>query len=157
MSRRQKILKKRFYKVDPLYQSILVHLIVNRLIRHGKKSLSYCILYNVLDKIQEKTSREPLAILEHAIHMVIPTIQLKSRRVGGTNYQVPIEVNPRRGIAMAIQWILARASTRQGNDIVTRFSIEIIDAARGNGNAVRKREEVHRIAEANKAFARYRF
>jgi small subunit ribosomal protein S7 len=89
--------------------------------------------------------------------MVIPTVQLKSRRVGGTNYQVPIEVNPRRGIAMAIQWILARASTRQGNDIVTRFSIEIIDAARGNGNAVRKREEVHRIAEANKAFARYRF
>jgi small subunit ribosomal protein S7 len=156
MSRRQ-LPKKRPYKTDPLYQSILVHLVANRLIRHGKKSLSYCILYAVLHNIQEKTNRDPLAILEYAIRMVIPTIQLKSRRVGGTNYQVPVEVNPRRGVTIAIQWILIAASIRPGRNIIARLSIEIIDAACGNGGAVRKREETHRMAEANKAFARYRF
>jgi small subunit ribosomal protein S7 len=149
--------KKRSHKIDPLYQSVLVHLVANRLIRHGKKTISYYILYSVLQNIQEKTKREPLAILEYAIRIVIPNIQLKSRRIGGTNYQVPVEVNPRRGVTIAIQWILIAASIRPGRNMVARLSIEIIDAASGNGGAIRKREETHRIAEANKAFARYRF
>ena len=156
MSRRQ-TKKKRPYKTDPLYQSVIVHLVANRLIRHGKKSLSYSILYAVLNNIQEETNREPLAILEYAIRTVIPTIQLKSRRVGGTNYQVSVEVSPRRGVTIAIQWILNAASIRPGRTIVSRLSIEIIDAACGTGGAVRKRDETHRIAQANKAFARYRF
>nr|BBI28670.1 fusion protein of ribosomal protein S12 and ribosomal protein S7 [Dinophyceae sp. MRD-151] len=149
--------KKRFYSPDPKYQSILVHIIVNRIMRKGKKSLSYRILFSVLHKIKEKTQREPLAILEYAVRIVVPTVQLKSRRVGGATYQIPIEVRPRRGTAIAIQWIVAAARARPGRDIVSLLSIEIMEAARGSGRAVRKREEVQRMAEANKAFARYRF
>jgi small subunit ribosomal protein S7 len=110
-----------------------------------------------LQNIQQETNREPVAILEYAIRTVTPAIQLKSRRVGGTNYQVPVEVNPQRGSTIAIQWILTAASNRPGRNIINRLSIEILDAACGNGGAVRKRDETHRIAEANKAFARYRF
>lgn len=135
----------------------MVHILVNRIIHKGKKSLSYRILFSVLHKIKEKTHRDPLAILEHAVRTVIPTVQLKSRRVGGATYQIPVEVRPRRGTAMAIQWIVVAARARPGRDIVSLLSIEIIEAARGGGRAVRKREEVQRIAEANKAFARYRF
>jgi small subunit ribosomal protein S7 len=156
MSRR-KTPKKRSFGGDQTYQSILVNLIVNRLLCDGKKNLSYSILYSVLQKIQIDSKREPLAVLEHAIRIVIPIVQLKSRRVGGTNYQIPVEVDSRRGITMAIQWILAGARSRPRGNIVTRLSREILDAAQGRGIAVRKREEVHRMAEANKAFARYRF
>ena len=156
MSRRRRP-KKRLYDADPVYQSILVHIVVNHLIRNGKKSLSYRILYSVLEQIREKTQREPLAILEHAIRIVIPSVQLKSRRVGGATYQVPIEVGKRRGTAIAIKWLLIASRLRPGRDITNCLFAEILDAARGNGSAVRKREEVHRIAEANKAFARYRF
>ena len=156
MSRRRSP-KKRSYRPDPIYQSILVHMFVNCLMRKGKKSLSYRILYSVLNQIQDKTQRDALVVLEYAIRMVTPTVQLKSRRVGGTTYQIPIEVGPRRGTAMAIQWILTSARRRPGRDITTRLLAEILDAVRGNGGAVRKREEDLRIAEANKAFARYRF
>jgi small subunit ribosomal protein S7 len=156
MSRRQ-TKKKRPFLTDPLYQSIFVQLVANRLIRHGKKSLAYSLLYAVLQNIQQETNREPVAILEYAIRTVTPAIQLKSRRVGGTNYQVPVEVNPQRGSTIAIQWILTAASNRPGRNIINRLSIEILDAACGNGGAVRKRDETHRIAEANKAFALYRF
>jgi len=149
--------KKRSYSPDPKYQSILIHMIVNRIIHQGKKSLSYRILFSVLQEIKEKTHREPLAILEHSIRIVIPTVQLKSRRIGGATYQIPIEVTPRRGTAIAIQWIVSSARSRPGRGIISLLSAEIIDASRGRGGAVRKREEVHRIAEANKAFARYRF
>jgi len=142
---------------DPIYQSILVQKIVNRLIRHGKKSLSYRIIYSVLYKIQEKTQREPLAILEYAVRIVTPTVQLRTRRVGGANYQVPQEVSPRRGITLAIQWILVAARARPRRGIINCLSTEILDAACGSGGSIRKREEIHRIAEANKAFARYRF
>jgi small subunit ribosomal protein S7 len=156
MSRRG-IRKKEIYSFDPVYQSILVHIFVTRIIRNGKKSLAYCILYSSFHRIQERIQREPLSIMEHAIRVVIPTVQLKSRRVGGATYQVPIEVSLRRGTAMAIRWIFMSSYFRPGRNIDNRLSIEIIDAACGIGNAVRKREEVYRIAEANKAFTRYRF
>jgi small subunit ribosomal protein S7 len=125
--------------------------------RNGKKSLAYRILYSSFRQIQEKVQGEPLSIMEHAIRVVTPTVQLKSRRVGGATYQVPIEVSPRRGIAIAIRWILISSYYRPGLNIASRLSIEIMDAACGVGGAVRKREEVYRIAEANKAFTRYRF
>jgi small subunit ribosomal protein S7 len=144
------------YAYDPVYQSALVHIFVTRIIEDGKKSLAYRILYSVLRRIQEKTHREPLAILEHAVRVVIPTVQLKARRVGGAVYQVPVGVSPRRRTVIAIQWILAAACLRSGHSIVDRLTIEILDAASGNGGAIRKREEIHRLAEVNKAFARYR-
>lgn len=156
MSRRRKQ-RKRWYRIDPKYQSFLVHIIVGHLIRNGKKSLSYRILYSVLRLIHEKTRVEPLVIVEHSVRIVIPTVQLKSRRVGGTTYQVPIEVGTHRGTAIAIKWILHAAQIRLGRGIVNCLSAEIVDATRGSGGALRKREEVHRMAEANKAFARYRF
>ena len=156
MSRRS-IRKKEIYSFDPVYQSILVHIFVTRIMRNGKKFLAYCVLYSSFRRIQEKVQREPLSIIEHAIRVVIPTVQLKSRRVGGATYQVPVEVSLRRGTAIAIRWIFISSYFRPGRNIDNRLSIEIIDAACGIGNAVRKREEVYRIAEANKAFTRYRF
>ena len=156
MSRRSSR-KKENYSLDPLYQSVLVHMFVTRLMRNGKKFLAYCILYSSFRHIQEKVKREPLSIMEHAIRVVTPTVQLKSRRVGGATYQVPIEVSLRRGIAIAIRWILIFSYSRPGRNVDSRLSIEIIDAACGVGGAVRKREEIYRIAEANKAFTRYRF
>jgi small subunit ribosomal protein S7 len=156
MSRRRTP-KKRSYNPDPIYQSILIHILVNSLICNGKKILSYRILYSVLNQIKDKTKRDSLVILEYAIRIVTPTVQLKSRRVGGTTYQIPIELGPRRGTNIAIKWILTAARTRPGRDITSRLFAEILDAARGNGGAVRKREEVYRMAEANKAFSRYRF
>jgi small subunit ribosomal protein S7 len=140
-----------------MYKSVLVHIIVNRLIRHGKKSLSAKVLYSVLDKLKSKVQRDPLAVLEHAIRVVTPTVQLSARRLGGTTYQIPIEVGPRRGTTLAIQWVIKSACVRQNRGLVACLSEEILDVSFGNGGAVRKREEVHRIAKANKAFARYRF
>jgi small subunit ribosomal protein S12 len=156
MSRRQKP-KRQSYDYDPVYQSILVHIFASHIMRHGKKSLSYFILYSVLNEIQEKVEIEPLIVFEYAVRVVTPTVQLKSRRIGGATYQVPTEVDQLRGISLAIQWILVSARTRPGRDIISCLSAEILDVVRGNGGAVRKREEVHRMAEANKAFARFRF
>jgi small subunit ribosomal protein S7 len=123
--------------------------------RNGKKSLSYRIFYSVLDQIYKNTSRDPLAIFEYAIYTVTPKVHLKTRRIGGATYQVPVEVSPQRGTALAIQWILNSSRSRTGRNIVNRLYIEILDAIRGSGGAVRKYEEVRRIAEANKAFVRY--
>jgi small subunit ribosomal protein S7 len=132
-------------------------MIVNNFMRCGKKTCSYRILYAVLEEIREKARSEPLAIFEHSIRIVTPKVQLKSRRVRGTTYQVPIEIREQYGVTIAIKWILTAARANHGLNIITQLSIEILDAARGNGGAIRKREEVQRIAESNKAFARYRF
>lgn len=156
MSRRRTA-KKRTLTPDPIFQSRLVHMVVNRIMRDGKKSVAYGLLYSALQEIEEQSSQKPLLILEHAIRRVTPAVQLKARRVGGATYQVPVEVGPRRGTSMAIQWILEAARTRPGRDRSARLRAEILDAARGAGGAVRKRDEVHRRAEANKAFAKYRF
>ena len=156
MSRRS-IRKKKIYNSDPMYQSILVHMFVTCLIQNGKKSLAYCILYSSFRRIQEKVQREPLAIMEYAIQTVTPTVQLKSRRVGGATYQVPTEVKLQRGAIIAIRWIFLAACVRSGRNIDNCLAIEIIDAICGNGGAVRKREEVYRIADVNKAFTRYQF
>jgi len=147
---------KRIYCKDPVYKSVLLHIFANRLIRNGKKSLAYRILYSVLHDIRLETGGQPIAILEHAVRIVIPPVQLKALRIGGAVYQVPIDVKLNVGISIAIQWILNASSNRQGNSIVARLFNEIVQAACGSGGAMRKRREVCRIAEANKAFARYR-
>jgi small subunit ribosomal protein S7 len=148
--------QKRIYGADHICKSILVHMVVNRIIRHEKKSLSYRLLYFVISEIRKKTHSAPLAILEHAIRKVAPSVQLKSRRVGGTNYQIPMRVGQRRGITLAIKWILISSRRRSGQTRIMNLSRELFEAAQGNGGSVRKREEVFRIAEANKAFARFR-
>jgi small subunit ribosomal protein S7 len=156
MSRSGK-LTRRSINVDPIYQSIIVHTMVKHLITNGKKSRSYRILYLAIEKIYKTTQREPTAILEHAVRAVSPTVQIKSRRVRGAVHQVPEEIRPRDRIITAIKWILHGAKRRSEPDMVTRIANEILDASSGTGNSIRKREIVHRIAEANKAFARYRF
>ena len=157
MSRRQAQKKKIWFYVNQAYHSYLINIFINRLIKHGKKSISYKILYFVLYKIQSKTKRNALALLEHSTRKVIPSVHLKSRRIGGSIYQVPVEVNAYQGTIIAIQWILKSTRSRQGVNIINCLYSEIIDIIQGKGRSTRKREEVHRIAEANKAFARFRF
>ena len=156
MSRRRKQ-KKRFYSTDPVYQSILVNMFVAQFILDGKKSLAYRIFYSALQNIQDKTQRDPLIILEYSVRIVIPTVKLKSRRLGGTTYQVPVKVKTYQGISTSIRWILKFARQRPGTTIGKRLSIEILDRASGTGSSIQKRKEIHSIAESNKSFVRYRF
>lgn len=156
MSRRRTA-KKRLLTPDPVYDSRLVHMFVNRIMKSGKKSLAYKICYEAMTDILESTKQDPVLILEQAIRNATPVVELKARRVGGATYQVPIEVQPERGSALAIQWILNAARSRSGRDMVSKLKGEILDAAKNIGGAIRKRDEVHKMAEANKAFAKYRF
>lgn len=149
--------RKRSYRVDSIYHNVLVQIMVYRVIRNGKKSLSYRIFYCVLEQIKKDIQRPPLALLEHAIRAVTPSVHLKGRRLGGRTYQVPIEIRKRRAAIKAIQWIIKASRNRPRPDIRKCISAEILNAAQSNGGAARKQREVHRMAEANKAFVRYRF
>jgi small subunit ribosomal protein S7 len=131
-------------------------MIVNHLLKNGKKALAYRILYTTLQSIETNTGQDAIQILEQAIRNVTPLVEVKARRVGGSTYQVPIEVQPERGTALAIKWLLQSARNRSGRDIQTKLTQEFIDASNHLGNAIRKRDETHRMAEANKAFAHYR-
>ena len=156
MSRRRTA-KKRLLTPDPIYDSRLVHMIVNRIMKSGKKSIAFKICYEAMTDISEATKQDPVLILEQAIRNATPVVELKARRVGGATYQVPIEVQPERGSTLAIQWILNSARSRSGRDMVSKLKAELLDAAKNIGGAIRKRDEVHKMAEANKAFAKYRF
>nr|YP_010020404.1 ribosomal protein S7 [Ulva fenestrata]QOK35323.1 ribosomal protein S7 [Ulva fenestrata] len=156
MSRRHRA-KKRIVSPDPYYDSILVHMLVNRIMKDGKKTLAYKIVYQTMQLISEKTEQNSLQILEQAIENVKPLVEVKAQRVGGSAYQVPIEVNSERGTVLAIQWILSAARNRAGNSSVLKLTNEILDAFAKTGGAIKRRTEVHRMAEANKAFAKFRF
>jgi small subunit ribosomal protein S7 len=156
MSRRRTA-KKRLLTPDPIYDSRLLHMVVNRIMKSGKKSLAYKICYDAMTEISEMTKQDPILILEQAIRNATPVVELKARRVGGATYQVPIEVQPERGSTLAIQWILNSARSRSGRDMVSKLKSELLDAAKNIGGAIKKRDEVHKMAEANKAFAKYRF
>ncbi|CAN1307434.1 30S ribosomal protein S7, chloroplastic [Linum perenne] len=148
--------KDKTVKPDPVYRNKLVTLFVNRVLKNGKKSLAFFIMYRALRRIQEKTDENPLEILRDAVQGATPDVTVKSKRVGGSTQQVPIEVDSVTGRALAIRWLLTAARKRQGRDMIFKLSNELIDAAKGSGDAVRKREEVHKTAEANRAFAHYR-
>nr|YP_010530046.1 ribosomal protein S7 [Ulva tepida]UXW92144.1 ribosomal protein S7 [Ulva tepida] len=156
MSRRHRA-KKRVISPDPYYDSILVHMLVNRIMKDGKKTLAYKIVYQTMELISEKTEQNSLQILEQAIENVKPLVEVKAQRIGGSAYQVPIEVNSERGTVLAIQWILSAARNRAGNSSVLKLTNEILDAFAKTGGAIKRRTEVHRMAEANKAFAKFRF
>ncbi|XP_015574424.2 30S ribosomal protein S7, chloroplastic isoform X1 [Ricinus communis] len=143
-------------KSDPIYHNRLVNLFVNRILKKGKKSLAFYIIYKALKRIQENTSSNPLYVLRQAVHEMTPVVSVKSRRVGGSSHQVPVELGSAQARALAIRWLLNAARERQGQDMVFKLSCELIDAAKGNGNAVRKKEMVHNMAEANRAFAHIR-
>lgn len=156
MSRRNTS-KKRVITPDPVYNSRLVAMLTVRILKHGKKSLAQRIIYEALDIIQGKTTSEPLEILEKAVRNATPLVEVKARRVGGSTYQVPMEIRAYRGTNLALRWLTQFARKRPGKNMANKIANEIIDASNDNGNTVRKREETHRMAEANKAFAHYRY
>jgi small subunit ribosomal protein S7 len=154
---RRRTPKKRFLSPDPVYDSRLIHMIVNRLMKKGKKSLAYKLIYQSMQQIAEVTQQDPVKLIEHAVRNVTPLVEVKARRVGGSTYQVPIEVDPDRGTALAIRWILSSCRNRSGKNMISKLTNEFIDCSKSIGNAIRKRDEIHKMAEANKAFAKYRF
>nr|YP_010377577.1 ribosomal protein S7 [Diplopterygium chinense]QYC92939.1 ribosomal protein S7 [Diplopterygium chinense] len=141
---------------DPIYRNRLVNMLVDRILRDGKKSLAYHIFYRAMKRIKQKTNINPLSVLRQAIRRVTPDIVTESKRVGGSTYRVPVEVLPTEGKALAIRWLLLACRKRSGRSMALRSSDELMDAARNQGSAVRKKEETHKMAEANKAFAHLR-
>src|SRR5690554_165393 len=142
---------------DPIYNELIVTRMINKLMLDGKKSLAENIFYDALNFISDKTEEEGIEILKRALDNVMPTVEVKSRRVGGSNYQVPVEVNERRRISLGIRWLVDAARNRGERTMIERLANELIEAANNTGRAVRKKEEVHRMAEANRAFAHYRW
>ena len=148
---------KRDVLADPIYNSKLVTKLINNMMIDGKKGIAQTILYDSFDIIKEKTGNEPMDVLNKAMENVMPSLEVKSRRVGGANYQVPIEVKADRRQALVLRWIIQYARLRGGKSMAENLANELIDASNNTGAAVKKREDTHRMAEANKAFAHYRW
>ena len=148
---------KRELLPDPVYDSLLVTQIQNRILTRGKRTLAEGIVYDALAKVADKTGKEPLVILKKAVDNIKPLLEVKSRRVGGATYQVPVEVQSRRAVTLAIRWMVTFARKRKERSMAERLAGEILDASGGAGAAVKRREDMHKMAEANKAFAHYRW
>ena len=148
---------KRDVLADPIYNSKLVTKLINSLMIDGKKGKAQTILYDAFDIVKEKTNEEPMKVFEKAMENIKPALEVKSRRVGGANYQVPIEVKADRSQALGLRWLVQYARLRNGHSMSENLANEIIDASNGVGASVKKREDTHRMAEANKAFAHYRW
>ncbi|KAG6540577.1 hypothetical protein Mapa_018092 [Marchantia paleacea] len=154
---RKSIAEKQVAKPDPIYRNRLVNMLVNRILKNGKKSLAYRILYKAMKNIkQKKKKKNPLFVLRQAVRKVTPNVTVKARRIGGSTYQVPLEIKSTQGKALAIRWLLGASRKRSGQNMAFKLSYELIDAARDNGIAIRKKEETHKMAEANRAFAHFR-
>lgn len=156
MSRRT-VVQKRPIQPDPVYNSRTVTMMVSRLMQSGKKSLAFGIIYDAFKLIEERTGSDPLDLFERAVKNATPLVEVKARRVGGATYQVPMEVRTDRGTALALRWLSQFARQRAGRTMAGKLANELMDAANETGSAIRKREETHRMAEANKAFAHYRY
>lgn len=154
---RKRRAEKRDVLPDPIYKSKVVTKLMNRLMIDGKRGIAQTILYDAFEIIKEKTNREPLELFNEALENIKPALEVKSRRVGGATYQVPIEVRSDRRQALGLRWLVQYARLRGGKSMAENLANEIIDAANGTGAAVKKREDTHRMAEANKAFAHYRW
>ena len=149
--------KKRYILPDPIYQDTLVTKFVNNLMLSGKKSISYKIFYNAINQVEEKTGENGLETWKTALSNIMPSVEVKARRVGGANFQVPIEVRPDRKIALGIKWMIKFARLRGEKTMQDRLAAEIIAASKGEGASVKKKDDTHRMAEANKAFSHFRF
>ena len=154
---RKRTATKRDVLMDPIYNSKLVTKLINNMMIDGKKGTAQKIFYSAMDMVKEKTNKEPLEVLEAAMENIKPALEVKSRRVGGANYQVPVEVKAERAQALALRWLINYARLRGGHSMSENLANEIIDASNGTGASVKKREDMHRMAEANKAFAHYRW
>jgi small subunit ribosomal protein S7 len=142
---------------DPVYASPVVTSLINKILMHGKRSTAEAIVYGALETCREKTQVDPVITLKRALDNVKPTVEVRSRRVGGATYQVPVEVKPARALALGLRWIVDNSRERREKSMAERLGNELIDASNGLGAAVKKREDTHKMAEANKAFAHYRW
>jgi small subunit ribosomal protein S7 len=156
MSRRHKA-EKRQVNPDPKFSDAVISKFMNAIMSQGKKSVAERIVYNALDKVEEKAKSDPVKTFHQALENVMPAVEVRSRRVGGATYQVPVEVRTERRQALAIRWIIGAARSRNENTMVERLSGELLDAANNRGSAVKKREDTHKMAEANRAFSHYRW
>ena len=156
MSRRGNI-AKRDVLADPLYNSKMVTRLINNIMYDGKKGVAQKIVYDAFDIVKEKTGNDPLESFEKALENIMPVLEVKARRVGGSTYQVPMEVRPERRETLGLRWLTTYARARSERTMRERLAGEIMDAGNGNGNACKKREDTHKMAEANKAFAHYRY
>jgi len=148
---------RREIEPDPVYQNPLVTQLINKILLHGKKSNAERIVYKALEQISERTANDPVITLKKAVENARPLLEVKSRRVGGASYQVPIEVRPTRGTTLALRWLVNFTRQRREHTMSERLVAEIMDAANGQGSSVKRREDLHKMAEANRAFAHYRW
>ena len=142
---------------DPVYRSVLVTQLVNKILSRGKRTLAERIVYDALDIIRERTGTEPVSALKRAVENTKPQLEVKSRRVGGATYQVPVEVRPRRATTLSLRWLVGYSRQRREKTMAERLANEVLDAANGTGASVKRREDMHKMAESNKAFAHYRW
>ncbi len=149
--------QKRRIEPDPVFKSVLVNQVINKVLLKGKKNTARTIVYDALEQIERRTSQDPVTVLKRAIDNIRPQVEVKSRRVGGSSYQVPIEVAPPRSLTLGIRWLVFYSRTRKEPTMAQRLANEILDASNNTGAAVRRKEDVHKMAESNKAFAHYRW
>ena len=142
---------------DPVYRSVLVTQLVNKILSRGKRTLAERIVYDSLDIVKDKTGSEPVSTLKRAIENTRPQLEVRSRRVGGATYQVPVEVRPRRSTTLSIRWLVGYSRQRREKTMAQRLANELLDASNGSGSAVKRRDDLHKMAESNKAFAHYRW
>ena len=148
---------KRHIEPDPVYRSLLVSQIINKVLLDGKKETARSIVYGALEIVERRVGQDPLTVLKRAIDNIRPSVEVRSRRVGGSSYQVPVEVRPKRANSLAIRWLVNFSRRRKENTMVERLANEILDASNNTGTAVKRREDIHKMAESNKAFAHYRW
>ena len=154
---RKGFIAKREVLVDPIYNSKVVTKLINNVMLDGKKTVAQKIVYDAFDIIKEKTGRDPLEVFEEALNNVMPALEVKARRVGGATYQVPLEIRPERRQTLGLRWLVLYARKRNEKTMSEKLANEIMDATQGNGGAFKKKEDMHKMAEANKAFAHYKF
>ena len=157
MPRDSRKVVKRTPEPDPVYNSTLVSKFINNIMRNGKKSVAQKLFYSALMLVEQRTKQEPIKIFEKAMQNVLPTIKTKSRRVGGSTYQVPVEVRPEERYALGMRWMITAARSRGGKGFAQKLAAELIDAANGTGASVKKRDDTHKMAESNKAFASFKW
>jgi small subunit ribosomal protein S7 len=149
--------QKRRIDPDPVFRSALVTQVINKVLLEGKKDLARSIMYDALEVVERRSGQDPVTVLKRAVDNVRPHVEVRSRRVGGASYQVPVEVSPRRSLSLAIRWLVGFARKRKEHTMAERLAYEVLDAANNTGATVKRREDVHKMAESNKAFAHYRW
>ncbi len=154
MSRRRRAIKRRL-TADPKFNSELVARVISSMMKRGKKTTAEHIVYGAIEELAAKTGKDPLEVLDQAIGNMKPKVEVKSRRVGGTTYQVPVEIRPTRQLALALRWMAQFAATRRGTPMPKAIALELLEAYNGQGNVMKKRDDTHKMAQANKAFAHY--